>query len=440
MSNPENLQRQLQGLAMLLQLQRKARSCEDLSRLAFLMVNETRSLLPYRQAALWFKPATRLEAVSGVAQLEANAPYLLWLKSLAQWQDTQTDTANTCRRVTAQDVPELIANDWHQWCAGFGLWLPMQELGGLWLFREMAWLDAELVMLTELADAYVHAWQALQPSVPWWQTLKFGRKQRRWLWLLLVLVLPVRQSVLAPAEIVAVDPILMRAPIDGVVSEFFVEANQTVKQGQLLLNLENTDIANRLDIASKALAVAEAEYRSNAQQAVFDNKSKADLSVLKSKIEQHQAEVAYMNDQLERSQLKAPEPGVVIFSDVQDWLGKPVSIGERIVQIANPQAVELEMQLPVADLINISNDDDAVMFLNSDPQHPLDAKVYYASYQAQLTTDNVLAYRLKARLQTSDTPPRIGLKGTARIYGQRVTLFYYVFRRPLASMRQWLGL
>lgn len=431
---------------MLLQLQRKARSCEDLTRLAFLMVNETRSLLPYRQAALWFKPAARLEAVSGVAQLEANAPYLVWLKSLAQWQDAQAENANNCQRVTAQDVPELIANDWHQWCAGFGLWLPLQELGsgqtlgGLWLFREMAWLDAELVMLTELADAYAHAWHALQPKPHWWQSLKLGRQHRRWLWLLAVLLLPVRQSVLAPAEIVAVNPILMRAPIDGVVSEFFVEANQTVSQGQLLLSLENTDIINRLDIATKALAVAEADYRSNAQQAVFDNKNKADLNVLKSKIEQHQAEVAYMNDQLARSQLKAPEAGVVIFSDVQDWLGKPVSLGERIVQIANPQAVELEMQLPVADLINISNDDEVVMFLNSDPQHPLDAKVYYASYQAQLTADNVLAYRLKAHLQASDTPPRIGLKGTARIYGQRVTLFYYVFRRPLASMRQWLGL
>jgi hypothetical protein len=37
-------------------------------------------------------------------------------------------------------------------------------------------------------------------------------------------------------------------------------------------------------------------------------------------------------------------------------------------------------------------------------------------------------------------PPRIGLKGTAKIYGPRVTLFYYIMRRPLAALRQLVGL
>ena len=38
-----------------------------------------------------------------------------------------------------------------------------------------------------------------------------------------------------------------------------------------------------------------------------------------------------------------------------------------------------------------------------------------------------------------DATVRIGLRGTAKIYGDRVLLGYYLFRRPLATLRGWTG-
>ena len=35
--------------------------------------------------------------------------------------------------------------------------------------------------------------------------------------------------------------------------------------------------------------------------------------------------------------------------------------------------------------------------------------------------------------------PRIGLRGTARVYGPRTTMFYFLFRRPITAMRQLIG-
>lgn len=447
MSAHEHQQRQLQGLALLLQLQRKARHSEDATALAFTIVNETRSLMTYRQAALWIAaPSSAIIAVSGVSVLEAHAPYTVWLKKLSESLVQQT-TDDLPIQITATDTLPELAEGWREWSAPYALWLPLRNskqmnLGGLLLFRDMAWNDAEITLLTQLTDAYAYAWLGLQSGNLWWRDHLSQYFKSRWLWLLpLVFLFPVKQSVLAPAEIVPIEPVLIRAPLEGVVSEFHVRPNQTVNSGDLLVTLENTDIANRLDIARKALAVAETEFRSNAQQAVFDGKNKADLNVLKGKVEQHAAEVAYMADQLARSQITAPQSGTVIFTDAQDWLGKPVAVGEGILQIANSQQVELKIHLPVADLIRFDDNAETVMFLNSDPQNPLDAHLYYASYQAEVNADNLLTYRLKAHLNLDDDPPpRIGLKGTAKIYGQRVTLFYYLFRRPLAGLRQWLGL
>lgn len=445
MESVDPRQQQLQGLALLLQLQRKARASEDTAALGFTMVNETRSLLPYRQAALWLAgPLAQIKAVSGVALLEAHAPYLVWLRETAEALFSSGD--NVWRAFSANDLPASLAERWMEWCAPYGLALGLRDqrsgacFGALLLFREQAWHEGEITLLLELADAYTHAWQALQPRQPWLRSL-LAVKHSRWWWLApAVLLIPVRLSVLAPAEIAAIDPTLVRAPLDGVVDQFHVQPNQQVENGQLLLSLENTDIANRLEVAHKALAVAEAEHRSNAQLAVLENKNKAELSVLKSKIDQHAAEVGYLQDQFARSEIRAPHAGIAVFADAQDWLGKPVSVGERILQIADASRVEVWMELPVADLIALEDGAETVMYLNSDPQHPLTGKLYSVAYQPEATAENVLAYRLKAHLDGNEPPPRIGLKGTAKIYGPKVSLFYYLFRRPLAGLRQWLGM
>ena len=61
--------------------------------------------------------------------------------------------------------------------------------------------------------------------------------------------IPVRQSVLAPAEIVPLEPTVVRAPLDGVVERIVVQPNQDVAAGEVLLTLDPTQIRNRLDVA-----------------------------------------------------------------------------------------------------------------------------------------------------------------------------------------------
>jgi len=80
------------------------------------------------------------------------------------------------------------------------------------------------------------------------------------------------------------------------------------------------------------------------------------------------------------------------------------------------------------------------LFLNTDPTRPLPASVYRVSYDATEGPDGSLGFIVKSTFDKDVALPRIGLKGTAKIYGDKVTLFYYLMRRPLASLRQNLGL
>jgi multidrug efflux pump subunit AcrA (membrane-fusion protein) len=251
--------------------------------------------------------------------------------------------------------------------------------------------------------------------------------------------LPVRQSVLAQAEVVAHAPTLVRAPIEGVVDKVHVQPNEPVTAGQPLLSLDATELRTRLAVAQKARDITNAEYLQTAQQAVYDAEAKARLILLEGRVEQQSAEVAYVQSLLERIHVTAAQSGVTIFDDVNDWIGRPVAVGERIMLLADSALVELEIRLPVADAASVVEDATVDFFLNIAPDEPVPATVTFASYRAAATPDGQLAYRLKARLDAGNPDLRIGLKGTAKIYGGVGPFLVWALRRPLATIRQWVG-
>ncbi|MDH5726660.1 MAG: hypothetical protein OEY60_14430, partial [Nitrospira sp.] len=62
-----------------------------------------------------------------------------------------------------------------------------------------------------------------------------------------------------------------------------------------------------------------------------------------------------------------------------------------------------------------------------------------ASYHAEVLPNNTLAYRVMAQLSEEASESRIGWQGSAKLYGERVTLFTYLFRRPISALRPWIG-
>ena len=63
------------------------------------------------------------------------------------------------------------------------------------------------------------------------------------------------------------------------------------------------------------------------------------------------------------------------------------------------------------------------MFLDSSPLSSIEGKILRTSYKPELTAENILAYKIHASLEDNIEPPRIGLRGSAKIYGDRTSLF-----------------
>lgn len=449
MNHPgQALNYQLLRLGALLQLEQRARAASR-SELGFLIVNETATIVPYQQAALWQNPASGDAplVLSGVASADAGGPYYAWLERVFAAL-TKSERARELRVVSAADLPEPLAREWPEWFPANAIWCPLfwrsdALAGGLLLGRGDAWNDADRQLLEALAGAYAQSLLLHQHvrEASFWHRLPAKRRPLAIAAALLVLIalLPVRESVLAPAEVVPVDPAAVRAPFDGVVDALRVAPNQPVHAGQALVSLDRTQLQTRYAVTQKALDMAREEYTDTSQQAMSDDKAKGRLAMLASKVDQEQAELAYDDDMLKRADIVAPVDGIAVFDDSSEWAGKPVTLGERIMLVASPKRTQLQIEVPAASVVSFDAGSQVVFFSNLAPDQPIDGKLVFASYASTATPDGVMSYAFRASLDPAATP-RLGLKGTAKIYGPRRVLVLWLLRRPLAMVREWLSI
>ncbi len=433
-------------LELLLELIRRARSSPGVAALQFVAVNDSHLLAPYRQAALWYA-RSGVVALSGLVEVEANAPYVQWLSRACTHLPT-----TAAGPVSADGLPAALASEWSQWLPPCGLWIPFGEgdehAGGLLLARELPWREFDARLFSEWMATWHCALRAVaRPGLGGLllrQVRRFPASLRRRpvIWALAIvalLLLPVRISVLSPGELVPADPLAVRAPLEGVIQAVHVRTNDVVKAGQPLFTYDDASLSSRLAVVTEALRTAETEARQVSQQALYDPKARNALAAAKGNLEEKRLEVEYLQSQLARNKVLAPRGGIAFIDDAADWVGRPVVAGQRVLRLAEPEDKEIEAWLPVSDAIDLPLGAPARLYLSSSPLEPVEGAVRLVSYEAIRRPDATYAYRVRARL-TQGSGHRVGLQGTVRFSGGRVPLVYWVLRRPLAAAREYLGI
>lgn len=431
----------------LLKLMRRTREATSVEELYFQLVNETYSLVPYRQAALWF-PDKGVISLSGVSRLEKHAPFLHWLQGYFKKNSYLEGIKNiNLASLNKEKHPEI--ENWDNWLPPFILLIPVSNGGLLMLSSTIEINKDQQTILEEWTDAWSNQYQMMLPQ-GWKKAFPLTAKSNG-LWyknkyviisLLIVMVafIPVRLSVLAPAELVPLNPAIIRAPINGVIKTVIVEPNQTVEKGQTLFKFDRVSLASQLTVAERELATRQAEYRQEAQRSLIDSDRKSSLAILQSRIREKTVKVNYLKELNDRSVVTAPREGIVLFGDVTEMIGQPVSTGERVMIVTGETDVQIEAWVSPADLIEFPEDSKIIIYLAADPLSLLVGTINYVAHHAELRPQGHFAYRVRAQLENNDIlTPRVGLKGTAKMEGIHAPLFYWVFRKPWAALRGWIG-
>lgn len=437
------------ALMALLKMEADAREVATLVELNFFIANEPRKLTRARQCFVFevSRQGTQsIIAISGFPAVERAAPMVMAMEDMIAMIAATADIA----REKEFNI-SAYKGTYAEFASGYPfchlLWLPFldrkaQPIGGVLFAREHPWLEADIVIGKRLSQTFAHATRELKAERRFSLSAAINWKYVSAAVALsaLFLMVPVSVTTLAPFEITPRDAEIVAAPIDGTIEDIPIDPNTTVTEGQTVVTFASAALKSRLDVAERDRIVADARLKRATQQAFTDDRGRHELGVLMSELRLKTAERDYAREIYARAEVHASRSGLALFSDKNEMLGRPVSVGERIMRIADPSHVEVSLDVPVADAILLNEGARVKLFLDTDPLHPREAVIKSADYQARVHTGNQLTYRAIAALHDDSELPRLGSRGVAEIYGSKAALAYYVFRRPLSVLRQWIGL
>ena len=438
-------------IARLITLEKKIREANSEVELEFLVVNELRDLVDFNFAFLLRSNQLsnlKVKAISDISVVDHTAPLILYvenilkIKNLSHTENFQEIDLNDYEIIKKNlDRPENIPNHIFELNLSSGISGPQ---GKLLLFSAEKFTESEKEILKHISGTIAHAFYAFRKNPSFLSNLQktFGGMYK-WLILLIisgVMMIPVKMSVLAPVQVSANNPTIVTSPINGVVQSLLIETNDRIEIGDELIRFDDTDLKNQYEVALQTLAVAEAELLRNRQSSFINSEDKSKIAGLATTVGLKKKELKYAREKLNYVSIKANASGVAIIVDKSGWQGKPVTIGEKIMTIAQPNEINFTIYLPVKDSLVIAAKSRVKIFLDISPLNTIEGTIDRTSYQPELTAENVLAYKVIASPEENlNDIPRIGLRGTAKIYGDDVTLFYYLFRIPINITRQWLG-
>lgn len=261
--------------------------------------------------------------------------------------------------------------------------------------------------------------------------------QRRLWWsggmlLLALAVLPMPERVGGQARIEGAQQRVLVAPTDGFIKATHVHPGDRVKAGQVLADLAEQDLKLERDRWASQIA-----QQDNSYAAAMTRADRAEAALSLSRLEEAQAQLALIDEQLKRSQLKAPFDGVVIQGDLSQSIGAPVKQGDALMTVASVNRYRVVLDVDEADIARLRAGQEGRIALSALPWDTLALTVVRIT-PLGVARDGRNVFEVQADFRES--PPsdvRPGLTGQAKItIGWRPLLWSW--GRPLVDRLRFL--
>ncbi len=258
--------------------------------------------------------------------------------------------------------------------------------------------------------------------------------------LLLVLALPVTSSVTAPLRAVPDRPHYIFAPMDGILKELLVQPGQRVAKDTVLFRYDARVLDKRLDEAYRNVAVARAKLAKLEGAAHRDREARAELPVQRLEVERAEADVEFFARQRARAEVKTVNPGVIVLDDPDAIIGAALQTGQAVMSVAEPDKTKVRIMVPASDVGFLKEGARVGVRLDSDPLRTIPAVITRLGFDVMVSEDQIPSVMAEA-VWVGD-PPEVqpGQKGSAKIYGDSTILGMQILRKPIITVRSFIGL
>ncbi len=159
--------------------------------------------------------------------------------------------------------------------------------------------------------------------------------------ILLILCLPVRQTITAPAVVQAADLTSIRVECPGFLRELFVAPGDAVESGALLARLENPEEVAKMRTVRTMAGIAEVE----AHHARLDRKPQVEAKKLE-EVRSLEAQEAERSAYCSSLEIRAPHAGIVIGREMSNLLGSFLTTGYELFSIGSATDREVHILIP----------------------------------------------------------------------------------------------
>jgi multidrug efflux pump subunit AcrA (membrane-fusion protein) len=224
---------------------------------------------------------------------------------------------------------------------------------------------------------------------------------------------------------------VVAAPISGYLLSSAVRAGDTIRQGEVMASLNDSELRLELARLDGGLQKSRREYR-EAQS----TRDLVGVSVIREQINQILAEIELIEQQLASIQLKAPFDGVVIEGDLSQALGSPVERGETLFKIAPLDDYRIILKVDEREIGYVEPGQSGSLTLSSLSGQSMPIMVERITSVAK-AEDGANFFRVEASLPDARGVLRPGMEGIAKIDAGRERMLWIWTHEFVDWFRLW---
>jgi multidrug resistance efflux pump len=210
----------------------------------------------------------------------------------------------------------------------------------------------------------------------------------------------------------------MLAPFKGFVFEAPIRAGDIVEKNEVMCRLDDRDL--RLERLKWLTQGQQAQQRYREAMADSDP---AKMNQFKEQMNQAEAQLALIEEELARVHIVAPFKGLVVKGDLSQSLGAPVERGQVLFEVAPLEAYRVKLQVDDSDITYVHPGQKGEMVLTALPNASLPFVVELVTPVAT-AKDGRNSFLVEARLEKASERLRPGMEGYAKVVAGRSKLFW----------------
>jgi RND family efflux transporter MFP subunit len=228
----------------------------------------------------------------------------------------------------------------------------------------------------------------------------------------------------------SIDKRKLEAPFEGYIKDVNVRPGDSIKQGQVLLTFDTTDLQFKLVGAQAAVAESRAQYAKDSS----DPTKQAEAAIDQAKIDQAQADVNFYQDQVDRGEVRAPFNGQVLTGDLTDQKNALKKAGEELFEVAPPHTLRAELTVNERDVQQLKPGQHGNLATTSLPTQKFGFTIDRIVPLGQ-AKEGSNVFTVYGRMDNEDPSWRPGLAGEARIDIQQKPLIWIWTHRLIEYVR-----